>query len=75
MKTDIVMKVTPEQGRKVREIVLQQGAEWVGRKSGYIQVFIEPDLVVWTSNVWLEDWKYGYEQIDTELFINTNGNC
>ena len=75
MKTNVVMRVTPEQGQKVREIVLQQGGEWIGGKRRHIQMFIERDLVAWASSIWLEELEDAYEQVDAELFINTNGNC
>jgi hypothetical protein len=79
MKTGIKMRVTPEQSRKVQEIVVANGGCWLDGTTmeQYTDV---PYLYI--KNGWI---TYGYEndtfcedkniEVDPELFIRTNGTC
>jgi hypothetical protein len=79
MKTNIVMKVTPEQSRKVQEIAIAQGANWYRRKTikntDMEQLFIEVDKLLTANGSWADHQAARYEEVDAELFIRTNGTC
>lgn len=79
MKTHIVMKVTPEQSRKVQEIAITKGASWYGDKYvKYIemqQLFIGIDKNLSANSCWVDYQATSYEQVDPELFIRTDGTC
>ncbi|MGD8305036.1 MAG: hypothetical protein PVF17_00145 [Ignavibacteria bacterium] len=78
MKTNIVMRVTPEQSRKVQEIAIARGANWYGRSgieyTKFEQLFINFDKSLEANKIYLD--PYGeYEEVDADLFIRTNGTC
>jgi hypothetical protein len=79
MKTNIVMRVTPEQSRKVQEIAIPQGANWYGRKrieyEAYEQLFLYNNYGFAANPVWHGIAGNHVEQVDPELFIRTNGTC
>ena len=79
MKTNIKMRVTPEQSAKVQEIVFARGGEWRGGDMGIqltenpLLFFKETCLTYMTDEI-----KYSKrleEEVDPELFIRTNGTC
>jgi len=69
MKTNIKMRVTPEQSKKVQEIVSANGGSflvkglfifvWISYCVGNMEIFKESD----------------FEEVDADLFIRTNGTC
>ena len=80
IKTNIKMRVTPEQSAKVQEICFKNGIEW---KSGekIIKHTDKPYLFIGEYISFMkEDESDGFlkeenEEIDPELFIRTNGSC
>lgn len=87
MKTNIKMRVTPEQSKKVQEIIFANGGKWAGGEKG-----------VQTKTAWGDEIKFlfiataGYltymlkaqeddfkkdesKETDADLFIRTNGTC
>ena len=74
MKTNIKMRVTPEQSKKVQEICFENGIEWinVGRRyiGNIIILYIGKDLMF--SGV---EFPEAFKEIDADLFIRTNGTC
>lgn len=80
MKTNIKMRVTPEQSKKVQEICFENGITWNGLKE--FDHLRKPFLYIY-------EFKIGYdckesqdyfnnhhnEEIDANLFIRTNGAC
>lgn len=82
IKTNIKMRVTPEQSVKVQEICFNRGFEWVSgeKKAIYIN---EPFIIIssekdirWIGkdreSIFIEAKE---KEIDPELFIRTNGSC
>ena len=71
MKTNIKMRVTPEQLEKICKIV---GEGWLYFKSAiYMYIFNDGSIEVSYSK---ENWnKYNLQEIDADLFIRTNGTC
>lgn len=80
IKTNIKMRVTPEQSAKVQEICFKNGVEWWDRKK-IIQHIDESYLFISNNKlityIFYEDTfnEYKVEEIDPELFIRTNGTC
>ncbi len=77
MKTNIKMRVTPEQSVKVQEICFENKFEWID--SGYEIVptefiFIESKDLSLTGCIQSFN-KHTYKEIDADLFIRTNGTC
>jgi len=77
MKTRIKMRVTPEQSKKVQEIIFSNGGRWVSTGKGitdtekeYLSLWGDLDLT-WCDN--LEESEF--EEVDADLFIRTNGTC
>ena len=81
IKTNIKMRVTPEQSAKVQEICFENGIEWMTEKSRATQYISEPFLVIDECIFYMEEGDEEYflkkenEEIDPELFIRTNGTC
>ena len=82
IKTNIKMRVTPEQSAKVQEICFNRGFEWVsGEKKAiyinepFITISSEKDIR-WIGkdreSIFIEAKE---KEIDPELFIRTNGSC
>ena len=71
MKTNIKMRVTPEQLEKICKIV---GEGWLYFKSAiYMYIFNDGSIEVSYSK---ENWnKYNLQEIDADLFIRTDGTC
>ncbi len=82
IKTNIKMRVTPEQSKKVQEICFKNGIDW-GFSEAIVKYEDEPYIFIGKkrSLSWLgEDQKDIFneckeEEIDPELFIRTNGSC
>jgi hypothetical protein len=74
IKTNIKVRVNPEQSKRVQEICFDNGIEWlnVGIKYIYniIIIYINKDLMF--SEV---EYPETFEEINAELFIRTNGTC
>ena len=81
IKTNIKMRVTPEQSAKVQEICFENGIRWKYKTIATLYTSI-PYLYFYDG----EDRIYGtkikesfislsLEEIDPELFIRTNGSC
>ena len=74
IKTNIKLRINPEQSKRVQEICFENGIEWlnVGRKYIYniIIIYIAKDLMF--SDV---EYPATFEEIDADLFIRTNGSC
>ena len=79
MKTNIKMRVTPEQSRKVQEICFYNGVFWPGNKNT-IQSENQKYLYINGGHITFGDTyeyfeKYDAKEIDADLFIRTNGTC
>jgi len=82
IKTNIKMRVTPEQSAKVQMICFNRGIEWV---SGEVYAILTSEPFIFISSEkdirWMgkdrEDIfiKAKEKEIDPELFIRTNGTC
>ena len=80
IKTNIKMRVTPEQLRRVQEICFSNGIEWADTGDNYIKhnmfvgVYLE-HKTLWgvLSIAMLNDVEY--KEISADLFIKTNGTC
>lgn len=82
MKTNIKLRVTPEQSEAVQKICFANGIKWTAdtAKISYTAaeyLFIEP------TRIWYRDYSdhnigsetLGYTEVDADLFIRTNGTC
>lgn len=82
IKTNIKMRVTPEQSAKVQKICFKNGIDW-GFSDDTIIYEDEPYIFIEKENClsWLGEnqndsfMKADEEEIDPELFIRTNGSC
>ena len=74
MKTNIKMRVTPEQSKKVQEICFENGIEWINAGRRYIGniIILYIGKVLMFSGVKFPE---AFKEIDADLFIRTNGNC
>lgn len=74
MKTNIKIRVTPEQSRKVQEICFENGIEWLNVSRRYVGniiiLYIGKDLMF--SGV---EFPETFVETDADLFIRTNGTC
>ena len=72
IKTNIKMRVTPEQSRKVQEICFENGFVWAtsGKKfqDFYEWIYIDKEKLYCYSSLI-------NEEISADLFIKTNGTC
>ena len=80
IKTNIKMRVTPEQSAKVQEICFENGIEWqIGNKTIHHTdkpyLFIDKYISVMNEEEDEDFLKEENEEIDPELFIRTNGSC
>ena len=81
IKTGIKLEVNPEQSEKVQNICFANGIGW---RDDEKQLYF-PEKTIYYINIrqeyisWNEiDWIYNdseYEEVDTMLFIRTNGTC
>lgn len=82
MKTNIKLRVTPEQSEAVQKICFANGIEWMdGRNTpmylNFEYLFIESNNI-WGRNVYdhnVGSNTEGYTEVDANLFIRTNGTC
>ena len=80
MKTNIKMRVTLEQSRKVQEICFENGVEWLV-SCKLISYLPKPYLIIEDSIITYRDYgrelehNINIEEIDADLFIRTNGTC
>lgn len=82
MKTNIKLRVTPEQSEAVQKICFANGINWniKENKISYTTaeyLFIEPTRI-WFRGIANHDSGIeteGYTEVDAELFIRTNGTC
>ena len=74
MKTNIKIRVTPEQSKKVQEICFENGIEWINAGRRYIGniIILYIGKVLMFSGV---EFPEAFKEIDADLFIRTNGNC
>ena len=80
IKTEIKMRVTPEQSKKVQEICFSSGIKWGYNKYNITHIDVpylfinENKTLTYTQNYknFKDDLK---QEIDPDLFIRTNGNC
>ena len=82
MKTNIKLKVTPEQSEAVQKICFANGIEWLTCNSSVAftdkeYLFIEPTRIwfrgITDHNSDME--TVGYTEVDANLFIRTKGTC
>lgn len=80
IKTNIKMRVTPEQSAKVQEICFENGIVWgngekeIKYENG-VFLFILDNKTIACSNFKSAFIEAEVEEIDPELFIRTNGSC
>ena len=70
IKTNIKMRVTPEQSVKVQEICFNNNIYWSGK---IIEKQKKANCFLCVGSALF--WGYIGEEIDPELFIRTNGSC
>ena len=84
IKTNIKMRVTPEQSAKVQEICFENGIDWKSKlKDKTLTCINEPFIFVkedkhltWLTKLEESDFMEAKEEeIDPDLFIRTNGSC
>lgn len=82
MKTNIKMRVTPEQSMKVQEICFENrikwndGSRWVLKENEpYLFILQEGVLIYKSLNQYNEYNLRPEKEIDADLFIRTNGTC
>ena len=72
IKTNIKMRVTPEQSKRVQEICFENGFIWAtsGKKFQYFYewIFIDKERLYCYSSLITEE-------VSADLFIKTNGTC
>lgn len=80
MKTNIKMRVTPEQSKEVQEICFENGIEWL-ISCKLISHLPKPYLIIENSVITYRDYgrelehNINIEEVDADLFIRTNGTC
>jgi Holliday junction resolvase RusA-like endonuclease len=80
IKTNIKMRVTPEQSKKVQEICFENGIYWAGENKNKVRVYSNflyiRGLITHDS---LNNFTYfkeaKEEEIGADFFIKTNGTC
>ena len=80
IKTNIKMRVTPEQSRKVQEICFSNGIYWAGENKDKVRIYsnylyIRGLITHDTSNNFIYFKEAKEEEIDADFFIKTNGTC
>lgn len=82
MKTNIKLRVMPEQSKAVQKICFANGINWYVKENeiSYTEteyLFIEPTRI-WFRGIADHDSgieTVGYTEVDADLFIRTNGTC
>ena len=80
IKTNIKMRVTPEQSKRVQEICFENGIYWAGENKNKVRIYsnylyIRGLITHDTSNNFIYFNYAKEEEIDADLFIKTNGTC
>ena len=78
IKTNIKMRVTPEQSRKVQEICFSNGIYWAGENKDKVRIYsnylyIRGLITHDTSNNFIYFKEAKEEEIGADFFIKTNG--
>ena len=78
MKTNIKLRVTPEQSEAVQLICFANNISWSNKfELGFLDspcLFIDPRWLSYTHNIRFYN-EQEEEEIDADLFIRTNGTC
>lgn len=82
MKTNIKLRVTPEQSKAVQKICFANGIDWNAGENK-ISYTIEEYLFIKPTRIWFRGITdhdsgietVGYTEVDADLFIRTNGTC
>lgn len=79
MKTNIKLRVTPEQSKAVQKICFNNKIYWAATGSNFEEdnvryIFIDIDVMSLTYESTFFH-KHEFEEIDADLFIRTNGTC
>lgn len=79
MKTNIKLRVTPEQSKAVQKICFNNKIYWAATGSNFEEdnvryIFIDIDVMSLTYESPFFH-KHEFEEIDADLFIRTNGTC
>ena len=83
MKTNIKLRVTPEQSEAVQKICFEHGIRWLEDDSNIPKYLDARYLFIEFNRIWYRG-KYdhdsgletqGYTEVDADLFIRTNGTC
>ena len=79
MKTNIKLRVTPEQSKAVQKICFNNKIYWALTGSNFEEdnvryIFIYIDVMTLTDESTFFH-KHKLEEIDADLFIRTNGTC
>lgn len=83
IKTNIKLRVTPEQSKAVQEICFANSIYWLLGNVNEVKyteaeyLFIDPNRVWFRhiGNYNTDRATEGYEEVDADLFIRTNGTC
>ena len=81
IKTNIKMRVTPEQSAKVQDICFKNGIEWKHKTiaTSYTSIpylyFYDGEYRIYGTKIKESFTNLNLEEIDPELFIKTNGSC
>ena len=79
IKTNIKMRVTPEQSKKVQEICFESGIYWrVGKEIKYLNdpfLFVDEQISFMYEDEEDEFLEEGNGEVDADFFIRTNGTC
>lgn len=79
MKTNIKLRVTPEQFKAVQKICFNDKIYWATTGSNFEKdnvryIFIDIDVMTLTYECTFFH-KHKFEEVDADLFIRTNGTC
>lgn len=81
IKTNIKMRVTPEQSRKVQEICFKNGIIWTHKINKLTNLHLpylyicDKDGIYGTLDIECYEEHKEYKAIEADLFIKTNGTC
>lgn len=82
MKTNIKLEVTPEQSEAVQKICFANGIKWL-ISNDTVSFTDKEYLFIDSDRIWCRNFTNrnigsetkGYTEVDTDLFIRTNGTC
>lgn len=83
MKTNIKLRVTPEQSEAVQKIGFANSIQWLDDNTNIPKCLEATYLFIESNRIWCRGScshnqgfeTQGYTEIDADLFIRTNGNC